>query len=43
MMLVVPEKEHTEILDRLAKLGEEAYSLGIIEKRENDQPTVLCV
>ena len=43
MMLVVPEKEHAEILDRLEKLGEEAYSLGIIEKRENDQPTVLCV
>jgi phosphoribosylformylglycinamidine cyclo-ligase len=43
MMLVVPEKEHTEILDRLEKLGEEAYSLGFIEKRENDQPTVLCL
>jgi phosphoribosylformylglycinamidine cyclo-ligase len=43
MILIVPEKEHTDILERLEKLGEEAYSIGIIEKRENDQPTVLCV
>lgn len=43
MILVVPEKEHAEILERLEKLGEEAYSIGVIEKRENDQPKVLCV
>ena len=43
MMIVVPEKEHEEILDRLKKLGEEAYSIGIIEKRENNQPTVSFV
>lgn len=43
MILVVPEKEHAEVLERLEKLGEEAYSIGSIEKRENDQPPVLCV
>lgn len=43
MILVVPEKEHSEILDRLEKLGEVAYSIGIIEKRETDQPSVLCL
>lgn len=41
MILVVPEKDHAEILDRLDKLGEEAYSIGVIEKRESDRPPVL--
>jgi phosphoribosylformylglycinamidine cyclo-ligase len=43
MILVVPEKEHAEILDRLEKLGEEAYYIGVIEKREDNQQKVLCV
>ncbi|MEW6334761.1 MAG: phosphoribosylformylglycinamidine cyclo-ligase [Thermodesulfobacteriota bacterium] len=42
MILVVPEKEEAEMLDRLQKLGEEAYSIGTIEKKEADQAPVLC-
>ena len=41
MMIIVAEKDHAEIMERLEKLGETAYSIGIIEKRENDQPAVL--
>jgi phosphoribosylformylglycinamidine cyclo-ligase len=40
MLIIVAEKDHTEILERLEKLGEKAYSLGVIEKRENDQQPV---
>ena len=40
MMIIVAEKDHAEILERLEKLGETAYSIGIIEKKENDQPAV---
>jgi phosphoribosylformylglycinamidine cyclo-ligase len=40
MIIIVAEKDHSEILERLEKLGEKAYSIGIIEKRETDQPTV---
>jgi phosphoribosylformylglycinamidine cyclo-ligase len=40
MMIIVAEKDHAEILERLGKLGEAAYSIGVIEKRENDQPAV---
>jgi phosphoribosylformylglycinamidine cyclo-ligase len=43
MIIIVAEKDHVEIIERLGKLGERAYSIGIIEKRENDQPTVICV
>jgi phosphoribosylformylglycinamidine cyclo-ligase len=43
MIIIVAEKDHVEIMERLDKLGERAYSIGIIEKRENDQPTVTCV
>ena len=43
MILIVAEKDHAEILERLEKLGEKAYSIGIIEKRENDQPMVVFV
>jgi hypothetical protein len=35
--------DHAEILERLENLGEKAYTLGVIEKRENDQPTVSFV
>ena len=40
MILIVAEKDHDEILERLEKLGERAYPIGIIEKRENEQPMV---
>ena len=43
MIIIVAEKDHAEILERLEKLGEKAYALGVIEKRENDQPTVSFV
>lgn len=43
MIIIVAEKDHVEIMERLDKLGERAYSIGIIEKRENDQPAVACV
>lgn len=40
MMAVVPEKEAPEVLDRLQKLGESAYLIGSVEKREERQPRV---
>ena len=40
MMIVVSEKETREVLDRLAVLGEKAYSIGIVEKREENQDLV---
>ncbi|EKD22022.1 MAG: hypothetical protein ACD_87C00209G0001, partial [uncultured bacterium] len=43
MMLIVAEKDQAEILERLEMLGEKAYAIGIIEKRENDRPTVSFV
>jgi phosphoribosylformylglycinamidine cyclo-ligase len=43
MMIIVAEKDHAEILERLEKLGEKAYALGTIEMRENDQSTVSFV
>jgi phosphoribosylformylglycinamidine cyclo-ligase len=43
MILIVDEKEHADILERLDKLGERAFSIGIVEKRENDQPTVVVI
>jgi phosphoribosylformylglycinamidine cyclo-ligase len=41
MALVVPEKETEEILERLVHLGEKAFVIGCVEKRENDDPTVV--
>jgi phosphoribosylformylglycinamidine cyclo-ligase len=43
MIIIVAEMDHAEILERLEKLGEKAYALGVIEKREKDQPTVSFV
>lgn len=40
MIIIVSEKDQNEIMERLEKLGEKAYSIGMIEKRDNDQPTV---
>ena len=43
MIIIVAEMDHAEILERLEKLGEKAYALGVIEKRDSDQPTVSFV
>ena len=43
LMIVVPEKDTSEILDRLAKFGETAYCIGTIEKREHDEPLVAFI
>jgi phosphoribosylformylglycinamidine cyclo-ligase len=43
MIIIVAEMDHAEILERLDKLGEKAYALGVIEKRDSDQPTVSFV
>ena len=43
MMIIVSEKDQAEIMERLEKLGEKAYSIGTIEKKEDDQPTVSFV
>jgi len=40
MILIAAEKDHAEILERLTMLGEKAYAIGVIEKRESDQPAV---
>jgi len=40
MMLIVPEKEVQEILDRLKGLGENAFLMGTIEKRDENGPPV---
>jgi len=40
MMIVVAEKETGEVLDRLAILGEKAYQIGVVEKRESNQDLV---
>jgi phosphoribosylformylglycinamidine cyclo-ligase len=40
MMMIVAEKEYREILDRLAVLGEKAYLIGTVEKKENNQDPV---
>jgi phosphoribosylformylglycinamidine cyclo-ligase len=43
MIIVVAERDQVEIMERLEKLGEKAYILGTIEKRESEQPTVSFV
>jgi phosphoribosylformylglycinamidine cyclo-ligase len=43
LMVVVSEKDTSEILDRLAKLGERSYCIGTIEKRENQESLVTFV
>jgi phosphoribosylformylglycinamidine cyclo-ligase len=40
MMIVVTEKETKAVLDRLAALGEKAYQIGVVEKREGNQDLV---
>jgi phosphoribosylformylglycinamidine cyclo-ligase len=43
MIIIVAEKDHAEIMERLDKLGEKAYSIGIVEKSKTNSPTVSCV
>jgi phosphoribosylformylglycinamidine cyclo-ligase len=40
MMIIVAEKDVQEIVERLEKLGEKAYTIGTIEKKKSNQPTV---
>ncbi|HPC74430.1 MAG TPA: AIR synthase-related protein [Syntrophales bacterium] len=40
LMIIVTEKECREIMERLSALGEEAYLIGTIEKREPPRPAV---
>jgi phosphoribosylformylglycinamidine cyclo-ligase len=43
MMIIVAEKECQGVLDQLEMLGEKAYLIGVIEKREDKQDQVcLC-
>ncbi|ESP62670.1 Phosphoribosylformylglycinamidine cyclo-ligase [Smithella sp. ME-1] len=41
MMIIVSEKECEEVLNRLEVLGEKAYQIGFIEKKEDKQEQVL--
>ncbi len=43
MMIVIPEREASEVIERLQKLGEHASLIGTIEKRESGQPPVIVV
>jgi len=40
MMMIVSEKECQEIIERLNVLGEKAYLIGVIEKKEGTQDSV---
>lgn len=40
MMIIVSEKDASEILDRLSGLGEQAYVIGAIDKRDKNQDPV---
>ncbi|MDD4357996.1 MAG: AIR synthase-related protein, partial [Smithellaceae bacterium] len=40
MMMIVSEKESQEIIDRLKVMGETAYLIGTIEKKEPNQASV---
>ena len=43
MMIVVPEKESADVLQHLENLGERAYHIAVIEKREDKQSRVSFV
>ena len=43
MMIVVSEKDSEEIMERLEMLGEKAYLIGSVGKRDNHQPSVIFV
>lgn len=41
MMLVVSEGEMAEVMERLEKMGERAFSIGVVEKRGQGEPSVI--
>jgi len=41
MMIIVAEKESRDVLERLEVLGEKAYQIGFIEKKEDKQEQVV--
>jgi len=41
MVLIVPDKEKRDILERLGALGEQATIIGVVEKKEEGQPSVV--
>lgn len=43
MMLVIPESESDSVIDYLQKMGEVAYLIGVVEKRENNEGQVQFV
>lgn len=43
LMIIVPEKECQEIMERLVALGEEAYLIGMVDKRDPAKPSVCIV
>ena len=40
MIMIVPEKETQDIIDRLTVMGESAHLIGVIEKKEPKQDQV---
>lgn len=40
MMMIVPEEESQELLDRLKVMGEQAFLIGVVEKKEANQSPV---
>ncbi len=40
MMMIVSEKEAQDVIDRLKVLGEKAYLIGVVEKKEDNQDSV---
>ncbi|HBH88039.1 MAG TPA: phosphoribosylformylglycinamidine cyclo-ligase [Syntrophaceae bacterium] len=40
MMVIAPDKETPEIMERLEKLGEKAFSIGFIEQRDKVEPSI---
>ncbi len=43
MMIVVSEKDSSDILDRLSGLGEQAHLIGTVEKRDKNQKPVTFI
>jgi phosphoribosylformylglycinamidine cyclo-ligase len=41
MVMIVPDKQREDILQRLNALGEQASFIGVVEKREDGLPSVV--
>ncbi len=41
MVMIVPDREKDEIMDRLQALGQQAYIIGVVDRRDEDQPSVV--